>query len=342
MAIDLRPGVTAFASLARGWQPGVGSSRWTHSTCLVATGGAPGELGLCLTFRSCCRPSGKIAATCGDHESPRTASNACRVKILPTGQATCGKTHTGGRRLPPGSFVRERVFVLVRRCAAAQESQRFYGSDLVTCPRRDQYAVPRPDLSFNPLDLHPTDSLQDEIELLAHLVVVAVGCGARGKGRFGEALLRHRRVGAVEDAADRRSILGGERRLFGQLSDGHANSIRGANRKPNVPSLIGETRDQGAMQHAFEGLGKRFAYRVNGAPAPGSRLRKSQYRSGRAPDDGSHATRIEETCGGPARRPRSPPCTEVRIASLLKPSCDVVSNPLPLSQEGLFPCPNRV
>ena len=57
------------------------------------------------------------------------------------------------------------------------------------------------------------------------VTLVPLGVAAGGDRRLREALQFHRRVGAVEDAADRRAILGGEWRLLFQVLDGDHRAV---------------------------------------------------------------------------------------------------------------------
>lgn len=91
--------------------------------------------------------------------------------------------------------------------------------------RWNQNGVTRTDGAGFAVDLHGSLAFEDEVELFAELVVVAFGGLADGDSGFGEALVLHGRVRAVEDAADGAAVLGGERRLRGKLVDGHARSV---------------------------------------------------------------------------------------------------------------------
>ena len=109
----------------------------------------------------------------------------------------------------------------IRRCAAAEESQGLGGGDLVPRTGRDQDGIAGSDVLFLAVDFHDTLAFEDEVKLLAQLVVVAL-CGAsHGNGRLGQALVGHRRVGAVQNTADRAAVLGGKGWLLGKLVDRH-------------------------------------------------------------------------------------------------------------------------
>jgi 3-dehydroquinate synthase len=88
----------------------------------------------------------------------------------------------------------------------------------------DQHGIPGSDLLPDPVDFHPSLSLEDVVELLAVAVVVAFGGGSRGDGGLREALSAHWRVGKVEQAADGRSVLGGEGCLPVAVADFHGGS----------------------------------------------------------------------------------------------------------------------
>ena len=75
------------------------------------------------------------------------------------------------------------------------------------------------------VDLHCALAFEDEVEFFAELVVVALGGLADGDGGLSEALILHRCVGAVEDAADGAAVFGGEGILLGKLVDGHARTV---------------------------------------------------------------------------------------------------------------------
>lgn len=72
------------------------------------------------------------------------------------------------------------------------------------------------------VDLHHAVAFEDEVKLFTELVVVSLGRLADGDGGFGEALVRHWRIRAVEDAANGAAVLGGKGGLLGEGVDGHA------------------------------------------------------------------------------------------------------------------------
>lgn len=88
--------------------------------------------------------------------------------------------------------------------------------------RWNQDGIAGADVAGFAVDLHGPLPFEDEVEFFAELVVVAVGRLAHGDRGFSEALILHRRVGAVQDAADGAAVLGREGRLMGKLVEGHA------------------------------------------------------------------------------------------------------------------------
>lgn len=88
--------------------------------------------------------------------------------------------------------------------------------------RRNQDRISWTQIAGFTVDLHGPLPFEDEVELFAELVVVAVGRLAHGNRGLSETLILHRRVGAVQNTADGAAILGGERRLLGKLVEGHA------------------------------------------------------------------------------------------------------------------------
>lgn len=71
------------------------------------------------------------------------------------------------------------------------------------------------------VDLHFARALEDEIKLLARLVVVALGRTPRGEMRFGEALVAHRRIRSIQNAANRRAVPGGKWSLLPDVLHRH-------------------------------------------------------------------------------------------------------------------------
>jgi hypothetical protein len=83
---------------------------------------------------------------------------------------------------------------------------------------------------------HGAVAFEDEVELFAELVVVAFGRSADRDGGFGEALVLHWSVGAVEDAADGAAVFGGEGGLRGKSLDRHI--IRSLQKVELMPSVL--------------------------------------------------------------------------------------------------------
>ena len=100
--------------------------------------------------------------------------------------------------------------------AAAEKAQRFAGGDGVPGTRRDEDGIAGADGARLAVDLHFALALEDEIKLLCEPVVMPLRGRAGGDLRLGEALLFDRGIGAVEDAADGRAVLGGEGFLVGE------------------------------------------------------------------------------------------------------------------------------
>jgi len=87
--------------------------------------------------------------------------------------------------------------------------------------RRDEDGIAGTDGAFFTVDLHGAGSFEDKVEFFAELMVVALGGAADGDGGFGEALILHGGVRAVEDTADGAAVLGGEGWLLRKLVQGH-------------------------------------------------------------------------------------------------------------------------
>jgi len=116
----------------------------------------------------------------------------------------------------------ECVVVRVRRGAAAEKAEVGCGANGVPCAGRDEDRVAGRDGRRFPIDFHFTSAALDEVKLLACAVLVALGAASGRQLRFGETLIGNRRVGAVENAADRRAILRGKWRLPFEVLDRHA------------------------------------------------------------------------------------------------------------------------
>src|SRR3981081_3823632 len=94
------------------------------------------------------------------------------------------------------SLLEERVFVGVRRRAAAEEAQFAVAVFLQRVPGAggDQHGVARADRLGVAVDLHPAGALQNEVDLLGGAVVVALRRLVGLERRLGEAL----HLGATE------------------------------------------------------------------------------------------------------------------------------------------------
>lgn len=82
-------------------------------------------------------------------------------------------------------------------------------------PGRDEYGVTDFDGVGYVINFHGAAALENEIKFFRQPVVVAFGSCTLGKGGLSQALVGNRGIGGVEDAADRRAVLGCERYLFG-------------------------------------------------------------------------------------------------------------------------------
>ena len=100
----------------------------------------------------------------------------------------------------------------------------------------DEDGVAGGDLAAFAVDLHGPLPFEDEVELLAEFVVVALGGLADGDGGFGEALVLHGGVGAVEDAADGAAVFGGKGGLRGKSLDSHI--VRSLQTVEPMPSVL--------------------------------------------------------------------------------------------------------
>ena len=109
----------------------------------------------------------------------------------------------------------------VGRGAAAEEAQGFAGSDGVPCAGRDEDCIAGADGARLAVDFHFTAAAEDKIKLLGEPVIVALCRRACGDLSFGEALVFHGCVGAVENAPDGGAVFGRERFLVGEIEHGH-------------------------------------------------------------------------------------------------------------------------
>ena len=91
--------------------------------------------------------------------------------------------------------------------------------------RRDENGVSGGDFADFPPDLQGPLPFEDEVEFFAELVVMTLGRLPDGDDGFGEALVPHGGVRAIQDAADGAAVLGGEGCLRGKRVDGHARTV---------------------------------------------------------------------------------------------------------------------
>ncbi len=91
---------------------------------------------------------------------------------------------------------------------------------------RDEDRIAGADLARGSVDFHLCRSLEKKINFLAHPVVVALRESSRRKSGLGEALVADRRVGMVEDFADRRTVLCHKGGLLGNVAEDHAARLR--------------------------------------------------------------------------------------------------------------------
>ncbi len=102
--------------------------------------------------------------------------------------------------------------------------------------RRDEYGVTWADFTGLAIDLHRALAFKDEIEFFAELMVVPLGGLTDRDGGFGEALVLHGGVGAVEDAADGAAVFGGKGGLRGKSLDSHI--VRSLQTVEPMPSVL--------------------------------------------------------------------------------------------------------
>jgi len=113
----------------------------------------------------------------------------------------------------------------VRWRTAAEEAEGLSGGDLVPRAGRNEDGVAGGDGAGFAVDLDVAVAFENKVEFFAEPVVVALGGLANGDGGFGEALVLHRGVRAVEDAADGAAVFGGEGGLRGKRIDGHGERL---------------------------------------------------------------------------------------------------------------------
>lgn len=113
--------------------------------------------------------------------------------------------------------------MLIGRGAAAQkaESRSSSGRNLVPRAGWDEDGIAGGDFAGFAIDFHQAGAFQQEVEFLTPLVIMPLGAGPRRQGGLCEGLELDRGIGAVENAADGGTILGGEGSLGTQILDGH-------------------------------------------------------------------------------------------------------------------------
>ena len=109
----------------------------------------------------------------------------------------------------------------IGRSAAAEKSQAIFCRDLMPGSRRNEDAVAGPDLTDFSVDFHGACPFKNEINLLGQAMIMPLSRAPSGNAGLGEALVGDRRIGAVENAANRGAIGRGEWRLLIELLDGH-------------------------------------------------------------------------------------------------------------------------
>jgi 3-dehydroquinate synthase len=87
---------------------------------------------------------------------------------------------------------------------------------------RNQNGITSAKLPFLAIDFHQPPTCGKKIELLADPVIMPLGGASSWQGRLRKALTDHRGIGQIQEAADGRSILGGERLLLLAVADFHA------------------------------------------------------------------------------------------------------------------------
>ena len=102
----------------------------------------------------------------------------------------------------------------VRRRAAAEESEIFEGRDRVPGIRRNQDAIARPNLARLSVDFHRTIALENKVKLFRQAVVVPFRRRACRQSRFSKALVLHRSIRWIQNAADGGTIFRRERFLI--------------------------------------------------------------------------------------------------------------------------------
>ncbi len=126
---------------------------------------------------------------------------------------------------PSGELLEVGVVVRVGRGAAAEEAEVLGGGDGVPMAGGDEDGVARVDIAGLAVDLDEARAIEDEVELLADLVVVALGGGAGLNRGFGEALFLDRGVCEVQNASDLRTIFRYKRSLRFEIENRHTEHL---------------------------------------------------------------------------------------------------------------------
>jgi len=165
--------------------------------------------------------------------------------------------------------------VRVGRGAAAEELQWFDRADLMPRSGRDKDGITRFHLAGFAVDFHETGAGKQVIEFLTELMVMPLCFASGGERGFRQALIGYRCIGQVQQAADRGTVLGGERGLLLAVADFHA---RKENTKPardqesafpfGVPCSL---RSESRIHAVLYWLGKKIAVGP-AAEAPGQTL----------------------------------------------------------------------
>ena len=129
-------------------------------------------------------------------------------------------------------LIEERVLVAVRRRAGAQEAETSVvaGADLVPRAGRDENRIAGSDVPPLALELHLARAVDNDVDLLALCVVVALRRLARLQRRLGERLLTRRRRPETVQLPDRAAVRGRER--LGRLE---GSNLHGSRLSPSTP-----------------------------------------------------------------------------------------------------------
>ena len=86
---------------------------------------------------------------------------------------------------------------------------------------RYEDCIPGSDGESLTINLHRPFAIENKVEFLTLLMVVSFSCTTGRDRGLGETLIAHRRIGAVQDAANPRAILGRKGFLAGYVQDNH-------------------------------------------------------------------------------------------------------------------------